>query len=83
MKTTEGAITVTRAFVDSVGEETAVVIFGEREVRVPVALLPDGVGEGRWIELRVKGIPEPESAATARGRRKTLSRDDGGGPLKL
>jgi len=55
----QGAITITRAVVDSVEEETATILLGGRRVRLPSALLPDGVGEGRWIELRVKAIAPP------------------------
>jgi len=77
------ALTVTRAFVDSITDDVATLIFGDRLARVPRSLLPDGVGEGSWVELTIREIAEPPDVAAQRRRRKALTTDDDGGDFEL
>jgi len=51
----------TRAFVDRVEGSAAVLVVGRREYSLPAAALPDGAGEGSWVEVTV---------APARGPRR-------------
>jgi hypothetical protein len=73
----------TRAFVDAVERGRARLLVGEEAFTVPVALLPRGAREGRWISLVVALAAPPADAADAEVRRRRLARDDDGGDLKL
>lgn len=75
-----------RAFIDSIVEGVARVITrrdGQLEnFTVPAALLPQGAGEGAWIELSIRVIPTPAEEDPA-ALRKALLRGDDGGDLVL
>jgi hypothetical protein len=47
---------------------------------VPAELLPPGIGEGRWIELRIQALPGPPASTDDPGalRKRLLEGDDGG-----
>ena len=81
MKT--GAITVSRAFIDGIEEDTVRLVFGSRTASMQSTILPDGVGEGGWIELRVKAIPVPPGTKGAKARRGRLTSGDDGGDFSL
>ncbi len=49
-------ITVTRALVEQIEGEAAHLLLGDERAWVPLAILPDGVGIGSWVELRVTGL---------------------------
>ena len=70
----------TPVFVDAVEEGHARLELGEQAFTVPAALLPDGAGEGTWLQLTVTVAP-PQADPEALRRR--LGSDDPGGPLKL
>ena len=72
------SFTVTRAFVDSIEEDSATLLFGARRAQVPTSLLPDGVGEGSWLELQVKSIPDPREKGGEEAPVLENARDDGG-----
>ena len=79
----ESAITVTRGFVDSIEEDIASMVIGERTARIPASLLPDGVGAGSWVEIRVKALPAPDGGSQKARRKRLVGDDGGGGDLKL
>lgn len=74
-------VRVTRLFVDELGEASARLLRGDDLFSFPVALLPEGVREGDWVELSVALTPPPPSDSAE--RRKRLVRDDPGGTIKL
>ena len=70
----------TPVFVDAVEEGYARLELGEQAFTIPAALLPDGAGEGSWLQLTMTVTPpqaDPEAL------RRKLGSDDPGGPLKL
>ncbi len=67
----------TRAFVDAVEEGIATLLVGERTVRVPAALLPDGAGEGAWVEITVAVVDAPDETRAAEAKRRALDRGSG------
>lgn len=75
-----GASKTTAVFVDAVEEGLARLELGEQAFTVPVALLPDGAGEGSWLTLTTT-VTAPPSDPDA--LRRKLGRDDPGGPIKL
>jgi hypothetical protein len=77
MSMREGKVTVVRAFVDAVEDERATLVIGDQTAGVPAAILPDGVGEGGWIEMRIKAIQEPVE------HRADGPPEDGGGDFRL
>jgi DUF3006 family protein len=76
---------VTRAFVDRIEESVAVLrIDGAgTTVELPAALLPEGAGEGAWVEIAIHPVEAPDGAAAGEALRRTLSRDDDGGDFSL
>jgi hypothetical protein len=74
-------MTRTRAFVDGVEAGRARLIAGEQVFHLPVALLPEGAGEGAWVEIAVAPAAPPDDDSGA--RRRKLSQDDDGGGLAL
>jgi hypothetical protein len=61
-----------RAFVDRIEGKVAVLLIGKDEklsVTFPVECLPDGVGEGSVITVRLKYEPEMTKAASDEARR--------------
>ena len=60
----QGAITVTRAFVEAVDGDHVVLLVALERVRIPSALLPDGIPVGGWVELRIKELPPPRPDST-------------------
>jgi hypothetical protein len=77
----------TRAlFVDRLeGDRAVLVSEAGDELDLPLALLPEGAGEGSWLSLTLRLDPE-RGAATRRAvaaLRRRLSEDDDGGDLVL
>ena len=72
----------TAVFVDAVDVDAgrARLLLGDDAFTVPAALLPDGAGEGSWLNLSATVTP-PQSDPDA--LRRKLGRDDPGGPIKL
>ena len=70
----------TGVFVDGVEDGEARLLLGDDAFTVPAALLPDGVGEGTWLNLTATVTP-PQADPDA--LRRKLGRDDPGGPIKL
>jgi hypothetical protein len=70
----------TAVFVDAVEEGLARLELGEQAFTVPAALLPDGAGEGSWLNLTAT-VTAPASDPDA--LRRKLGKDDPGGPIKL
>jgi hypothetical protein len=78
------------AFIDSLDRERGVARLVEGEGAAggatthsfPAALLPDGAGEGAWIELRVTPV-EPPAGQDPTSLRRALGRGDDGGDIKL
>jgi hypothetical protein len=80
--TTKDAPEQFELFVDSIDEGRARLVLDEEETfTIPARLLPKGARAGSWIRLSVGIAPTPASRADA--IRKTLARDDDGGPIKL
>jgi hypothetical protein len=67
-------------FVDAVENGRARLLAGEEAFTVPAALLPDGAGEGSWLQLSLTETPPQADPDTLR---RKLGRDDPGGPIKL
>jgi hypothetical protein len=67
-------------FVDAVEEGWARLLLGDEAFTVPAALLPDGAGEGAWLNLTATVTP-PQAAPDA--LRRKLGGGDPGGPIKL
>ncbi|MSP59691.1 MAG: hypothetical protein EXR72_04995 [Myxococcales bacterium] len=74
---------ISRAFVDQVEAGVATLLIDGTPAKVPASLLPEGVGEGAWIELSVCAIPTPPEAADSEALRRRLSSSDDGGDFKL
>lgn len=55
----QGAITVARAIVEALEGDYVVLTVGDERVKLPSALLPDGIPVGGWVELRIKELPPP------------------------
>ena len=72
---------ITRLFVDEIDDDVARVLLGERAFSVPVALLPVGAREGDWVEISARVFPTPPDDTDE--RRKSLTKDDPGGTIKL
>lgn len=77
------------AFVDAIDRERGVarLVEGERGGALPAhsfpaALLPAGLREGAWIELRITPVDAP-AGEDPTALRKKLGQDDDGGDLKL
>ena len=70
----------TAVFVDAVEAGRARLLLGDDAFTVPAALLPDGAGEGSWLNLSATVTP-PQADPDA--LRRKLGRDDPGGPIKL
>jgi hypothetical protein len=70
----------TPVFVDAVEDGHARLLAGDDAFTVPAALLPDGAGEGSWLQLSLTMTP-PQADPDA--LRRKLGRDDPGGPIKL
>jgi hypothetical protein len=68
-------------FVDSVEDDDAWVVLGDRRHRVDRAILPAGVGEGSWLLLSI--AEPPDEAKKLEERRARLVRDDPGGKIEL
>jgi hypothetical protein len=71
------------AFVDRVEEGQATLILDGRALVVPASLLPSGVGEGSWVEIRLEAAEPPPGAGEGDRIRRRLSRDDDGGDFGL
>lgn len=77
-----------QVFVDGVEEGKARIV-QRREggeiltYTLPAALLPPGVGEGRWIELRVRALPGPPASDDTGALRERLLKGDDGGDISL
>ena len=76
--TTDSKKTV--VFVDGVEGDRARLLLGSDAFTVPVALLPDGAGEGTWLQITA-AVTTPQADPEA--LRRKLGRDDPGGPIKL
>ncbi|TNF25663.1 MAG: DUF3006 domain-containing protein [Deltaproteobacteria bacterium] len=73
-------------FVDRIEGPIAVLSTdGGARIELPVALLPAGVGEGRWLSLSLTpdAGKDAASVAEARARRAKLAADDDGGDFSL
>jgi hypothetical protein len=70
----------TAVFVDAVEEGHARLLAGSDVFTIPAALLPDGAGEGTWLQLALTVTP-PQADPDA--LRRKLGSDDPGGPIKL
>lgn len=81
MSTEEGRRT--EAFVDRIEGNVAVLRVDGATFELPAALLPDGAGEGTWIEIGVRAVEVPEDVQRAEAARRKLSADDDGGDFKL
>ena len=68
-------------FVDAIDEDSVRLLLDTRSFTVPLALLPNGVGEGQWVRLAVTAAPAPPDRTTV--RRQSLGHDDPGGNIKL
>lgn len=69
-------------FLDSIDEGRARLVLDEDEAfTIPARMLPAGARAGDWVRLSLGVVPAPASRADA--VRKTLARDDDGGPIKL
>ena len=79
-KAPPSATKTTAVFVDAVEEGRARLLLGADAFTVPTALLPDGAGEGTWLQLTATVTP-PQADPDA--LRRKLGRDDPGGPIKL
>jgi hypothetical protein len=70
----------TAVFVDAIESGRARLLLGETAFELPVALLPDGVREGCWLELTATIVPPPSDPNE---RRRRMGGDDPGGPIRL
>lgn len=68
-------------FVDSVEDDDAWVVLGDRRHRVDRAILPANAGEGSWLRLSI--AEPPDEAKKLEERRARLVRDDPGGKIEL
>lgn len=73
----------TEAFVDRIEGNIAVLRIQETTVELPRALLPEGAGEGTWLDFSLAVIAAPEEIEQAEATRRKLSSDDDGGDFKL
>ena len=60
-----------RVSVDRVEGDTAVLLDGRREIQVPAAWLPEGAGEGTWLQLTLAADAAATDDARARVQRLT------------
>ena len=70
----------TAVFVDAVENGHARLLAGDAAFTVPATLLPDGAGEGTWLQPSLAVTP-PQADPDA--LRRKLGSDDPGGPIKL
>lgn len=60
-----------RVSVDRVEGDTAVLLEGRTEIQVPAAWLPQGAGEGAWLQLTLAADAGATDDARARVQRLT------------
>lgn len=72
-------------FVDRIEGDIAVLSVDGGSIQIPRALLPAGVGEGRWLSLSLAPDPAKDASTIAGSRalRERLSADDDDGDFSL
>jgi len=70
-------------FIDSIEDEQALVLLGEKSYPLPCALLPPGAREGSWLGLSLDAAQQAKVGESIEARRARLLRKDPGGNIKL